>query len=128
MRFVSLALVLSGVTASAHHSVDRTYDLKREVELKGMLRQVLLRNPHSFLQIEVLDQDGKTRTWALEFPKGRGTLLKQGIQPGTLKAGDQVTITLNPPRMSADNRGYLVALHRESDGFEWRSKTKRHQS
>jgi len=108
MKFATLALALSGVTASAHHSVDRTYDLKREVE--------------------VLGQDGNTQMWALEFPKARGTLLKQGIQPGTLKAGDQVTITINPPLKSTANRGNIVTFRRESDGFEWRAKAKRNQS
>jgi len=127
MKLVTLALVLGG-TLYAHHSVDRTYDLKQEVRIEGKIRQLLLRNPHSFLQIEAPDPSGGTQIWTLEFPKGASTLLKQGIEPGTLKIGDQITITLNPSFKSADHRGNMVTLRRSSDGFEWSAKTKRKQS
>ena len=93
--------------------------------MKGTIRQLLLRNPHSFLQIEVMDQDGKAQIWSLEFPKGANSLRKQGIQPGTLKNGDRVAITINPSFKPAEKRGNVVSLHRESDGFQWSAKVKR---
>lgn len=128
MKFVRLALALSGVAASAHHSVESTYDLKHAVEIKGTIRQVLLRNPHCFLQIEAPDEAGTMQIWSLEFPKGANSLREQGIQPGTLKTGDRVTVTLNPAFKLADKRGNLVTLRRESDGFEWTAKAKRRRS
>jgi Family of unknown function (DUF6152) len=124
MKLVALALALSGVTLSAHHSIDSTYDLKQEVRLEGRIIQVLLRNPHSFLQVEYPDQDGKIKRWALEFPKGAKSLLKQGIHPGTLKVGDRVTITMNPSRKPGAAVGSLVTLRRASDGFEWSARMK----
>jgi hypothetical protein len=124
MKLLTWGLVLSAVTTSAHHSLEGSFDLKKEVRLEGKIRQILLRNPHSFMQIEMPDQDGKAQIWTLEFPKGAKALLKQGIQPGTLKVGDQVTITMNPSFKPADKRGNMVTLYRASDGFEWSAKLK----
>ena len=124
MKLAALAVALSGVTAAAHHSLETTYDLKHEVRLEGRIIQVLLRNPHSFLQVEVPDQNGTVRRWALEFPRGSKSLRKQGIGPGTLKAGDQISVTMHPPRRSGATLGSLVELHRPSDGFEWSARVK----
>jgi hypothetical protein len=126
MKLVPFVMAFAGM-ASAHHSLGATYDLKKEVKLEGKLIQILLRNPHSLLQIEVRDQDGKIQRWALES-KGAKSLLKEGIEPGTLKTGDQVSVTVNPPLRRADNRGNLTTLHRESDGFDWSAKKKRKRS
>jgi hypothetical protein len=127
MKPAALLLVLSSVTSSAHHSLGATYDLKNELKLEGKIVGVLLRNPHSFLQIDAPDQDGTVQRWALEWSSAN-SLAKQGVQPGTLKAGDQVTITINPPSKLSDKRGNLVELHRASDGLEWRAKRKQKRS
>src|SRR5258706_16461046 len=72
-------LAFAAVTAQAHHSLERSNDLKREVTLQGSIIQVLMRNPHSILQINVLDKDGNAQRVPLEFPKGLSTLRKQGV-------------------------------------------------
>ncbi|MCU1337341.1 MAG: hypothetical protein JWO19_2922 [Bryobacterales bacterium] len=128
MKLVPFVLAFAGM-AYAHHSLQGSFDLKREVRLEGKIIQIFLRNPHSFLQIDVPDPDGNMQRWSLEFPKGAKSLLKEGIEPGTLKVGDRVTVTANPylkPR--ATSFGSLVALHRESDGFDWNAKMKRKRS
>src|SRR4051812_18057783 len=121
MKFRVLALRLAwlGVSSDvvAHHNVARTYDLKREFKLEGKIRQLLLRNPHSFLQLEVRDQDGNVQLWSLEFPNGANSLRKQGIVPGALKSGDEVTVAVNPSQHSttaSDKRGNIITLHRTS--------------
>ena len=127
-RLALAAMALSSLTAYAHHSLERTYDLKNEVILEGKILQILLRNPHSFLQFEVLDRDGNKQRWALEFSKGANSLRKQGIMPETLKIGDEVTITMNPSLKPGERRGIIKTLHRESDGFEWDTNVKQHRS
>jgi hypothetical protein len=112
-------LPASAVIAHAHHSLERSNDLKKEVRLHGTIIQVLMRNPHSFLQIEVPNEDGSLQRVALEFPKGANALRKQGINADTLKLGDNVTITMNPPLTARRGVANLKTLRRESDGFEW---------
>jgi hypothetical protein len=126
MRLGALALAMTGmaVTTYAALSLDSAYDLKKEVTLEGKIGNVLLRNPHSFLQIEVAGKDGTTERWVLEWNSAT-SLRKRGIKSGTLMAGDQVTFTIHPPRKPPHNRGMLAALHRESDGFDWSSKTRK---
>jgi hypothetical protein len=111
-------VLIFGVAAFAHHSLGATYESDKEVKLEGKIVQLLLRNPHSFLQIDVPDKDGTLQRWSLEW-RSTGQLGQAGIKRDTLKAGDDVVITANPSRTKGDNRGALKTLHRTSDGFGW---------
>jgi hypothetical protein len=113
---IACALVF-GAVASAHHSLAATY-LDKEVKLEGKILDLLLRNPHSFLQIEAPDEAGVMQRWSLEW-RSSGQLGQVGIKRDTLKVGDEVTITMNPSRTAGDHRGALKTLHRKSDGFGW---------
>jgi Family of unknown function (DUF6152) len=117
LGLVMTAVSLSSGTAHAHHSLAATY-LDKEVRLEGKILDLLLRNPHSFLQIEATDENGIMQRWSLEW-RSSGQLGQQGIRRDTLKVGDEVTITMNPSRTPGDHRGALKTLHRKSDGFGW---------
>jgi hypothetical protein len=113
-----VAVVLGCAAAWAHHSLGATYDGNKVVTLDGKILQLLLRNPHSFLQIEAPDENGVMQRWSLEW-RSAGSLGQQNIKRDTLKAGDAVVVTMNPSRTPGDHRGALVTLHRKSDGFGW---------
>jgi hypothetical protein len=119
-----LSIVTAGVFFAAadrtfaHHSLSATYQSDKEIKLEGTIVEILLRNPHSFLQVEAPDESGQMQRWSLEW-RSSGQLGQQGIKRDTLKIGDAVTITLNPSRTPADHRGALKTLHRKSDGFGW---------
>ena len=117
LGLVMTAVSLSSGTAYAHHSLAATY-LDKEVRLEGKILDLLLRNPHSFLQIEATDENGIVQRWSLEW-RSSGQLGQQGIRRDTLKVGDEVTIPMNPSRTPGDHRGALKTLHRKSDGFGW---------
>ncbi len=110
--------LIFGIAAFAHHSLGATYEADKEVKLEGKIVQLLLRNPHSFLQIDVPEKDGTMQRWSLEW-RSSGQLGQAGIKRDTLKAGDEVVVTVNPSRTKGDNRGALKTLHRTSDGFGW---------
>ena len=122
MKLKLLASLIAGAFlfsafAFAHHSLAATY-LDKEVTLEGKILDLLLRNPHSFLQIEAPDENGVMQRWSLEW-RSSGQLGQQGIKRDTLKVGDEVIVTINPSRTPADHRGALKTLHRKSDGFGW---------
>lgn len=117
----SAGVFLAGVTAYAHHSLSATYYADKEVTLDGKIEQILLRNPHSFLQIDAPDEAGVMQRWSLEW-RSSGQLGQQGIKRDTLIVGDEVVITMNPSRTPGDHRGALKTLHRKSDGFGWGTK------
>lgn len=112
------ALLLSGIAAYAHHSLGATYDANKTIQVDGKILQLLLRNPHSFLQVEGPDDKGVMQRWSLEW-RSAGSLGQQNIKRDTLKSGEEVVITMNPSRTPADHRGALLTLHRKSDGFGW---------
>lgn len=119
---LGLAGILAfGMAAYAHHSLGATYEQDKEIKLEGKIAQLLLRNPHSYLQVDVPDKDGTLQRWSLEW-RSTGQLGQAGIKRDTLKAGDEVVVTANPSRTKGDFRGALKTLHRTSDGFGWGTK------
>ena len=110
--------MLSGVTASAHHSQAAQYDTSKKVTIEGTMVQFQFRNPHSFIQVEAPDETGQVVRWSIEWG-GSGQLTGQGVTRTTLKYGDVVTITANPSRTPNDHKLHMVTLHRKSDGFGW---------
>jgi hypothetical protein len=117
---VAAVLALSSL-AYAHHSTSATYHTEQVVTLKGKIARILLRNPHSFLQLDAPDEKGVMQRWSLEW-RSSGQLGQAGIKRDTLKVGDEVIIEMNPSRTPEDHRGALKSLHRESDGFGWGDK------
>jgi len=118
---IAAGTFLIGSAAYAHHSLSATYYPDKEVTLDGKIAQLLLRNPHSFLQIDAPDESGTMQRWSLEW-RSSGQLGQQGIKRDTLVVGDEVIITMNPSRTVGDHRGALKTLHRKSDGFGWGTK------
>src|ERR1044071_5337878 len=118
-----VAVLVSGATLYAHHSIAATYDGTKEVKLVGKIVEFDFRNPHAFVHVEAPDAKGVMQRWAVEWG-GAASLGGQGVTRTTLKAGDQVVITGNPAR-GLDNGVFRVkmnTLFRKSDGFGWGTK------
>ena len=118
LTLIFAATMIFAVAAWAHHSLGATYDGNKTVTLDGKIVQLLLLNPHSFLQVEAPDEKGVMQRWSMEW-RSAGSLGQQGIKRDSLKAGEDVVVTANPSRTPGDHRGALVTLHRKSDGFGW---------
>jgi hypothetical protein len=88
-----LALLLAA-TAAAHHSF-AMFDQSKQVELKGTVSEFQWTNPHAFIHIAVPNQAGGVDTWQVEL-NSPNNLRRQGWKSTSLKAGDQVTLVLNP--------------------------------
>ena len=88
---VAAALVLAAVRASAHHSFAAEFDSEKPITVKGVITQVRLENPHSWFFLDATGPDGKVEKWAFEASTP-SSLIRSGFKPGTVKAGDEVTI------------------------------------
>jgi Family of unknown function (DUF6152) len=89
-----LGLLVSGVPALAHHSVQAEFDLNKPLTITGVVTKVEWINPHSYLYLDVKDDGGNVKHWAFEMA-GPGALRRAGLSRadrGGLKAGDTVTI------------------------------------
>ena len=117
---VGVALA-AGTPLLAHHSFAAAYDAEHKVEIQGVMTELVWRNPHSFMKVDVTDKDGATKTWTLEW--GSITQLAQNqITRTSLKPGDRLLITGQPARDSASPRVLIQTVKRLSDGWEWKGK------
>ena len=107
-----------GAQVYAHHSFAATYIEDQAVTIEGELVQLLFRNPHSFVQVTVMEADGSMARWAVELG-GAAQLGDQGVTRETLKLGDHLVISGNPGRNPSDHRVRMISLRRPSDGFGW---------
>jgi hypothetical protein len=112
-----LTMLGSGVAARAHHSFSATYNEREEITIEGTMVQFSFRNPHSFVQVEVADENGGTVRWTVEWA-GTAQLRNTGVENDTLRYGDQVVITGNPGRRPGETRLRMRTVSRP-DGFTW---------
>jgi Family of unknown function (DUF6152) len=115
---VVVITLASGAEVSGHHSFAATYIETQSVTIEGQLVQFLLRNPHSFVHVNVKGPDGSMVRYVVEW--GSPTQLGgQGVNRDTLKPGDHVIISGNPGRNPADHRVRLLSFKRPKDGWTW---------
>jgi hypothetical protein len=114
----ALAALALDVRVLAHHSFAATYLEEKSVTIEGTLVQFLLRNPHSFVHVDVKDTDGSSVRYVIEWGSP-AQLGGQGVTRDTLKPGDHVIISGNPGRDPADHRVRLLQFRRPKDGWTW---------
>ena len=87
-------VALISTPAFAHHGRGATY-AKKEISLKGTVKEVLWRNPHIAIFLDVKDENGKVTTWAIEH-SNVSQLARLGYSKTTLRPGMEVTAVFNP--------------------------------
>jgi hypothetical protein len=74
----------------AHHSFAAEYDATKAVRVTGVISKVEWTNPHSYLYIDVKDDQGSV-TWTCEGG-APNALSRRGFRKNDIKIGDTVTI------------------------------------
>jgi hypothetical protein len=97
---LALGAVLVGRPALAHHSFAPHFDASKPVSISGTVTEFEARNPHSYLHISAVDENGKTREYVCES-HGVTQLSRTGLTPATLKAGTKIRVTGSLSRHSA---------------------------
>ena len=115
---VLAATIVVGSPAYAHHPFAATYLEDKTTQVEGKLVSFVLRNPHSFIQVEAKDDKGQIQRWTIEWA-GAAQLETQGVNGNTLKYGDVVTISGNLGRVSEDHEIRLISLLRQRNNFRW---------
>src|SRR5262245_65563295 len=86
-----LLLALSATNALAHHSFAPHFDANKKVNISGTVKEYEARNPHSYLHVDAVDENGRTREYVCEW-HGVTQLSRIGITRQHLKAGTRVRI------------------------------------
>jgi hypothetical protein len=108
-----LASSLSLFQAGAHHSA-AMFDDQVVLTLKGTVTKFDYLNPHSWLYVNVENEDGTVTEWGFELD-APPRLRRVGVSPTFWRQGDRIVLKTNPLR---DGRpaGHLVgALAAEPD-------------
>ena len=85
------AVLLGGGSAKAHHSFAAEFDAQKPLTLKGTVVKWEMINPHGWITIDVVGQDGKTTQWMVETSNPNG-LMRLGWTKHSLKPGDEITV------------------------------------
>jgi hypothetical protein len=107
MRLAVLITLIAAAPLSAHHSY-AAFDRTRQVTLSGVVKEFQWNNPHSWIQVHVTDDKGKTTEWGIECGSPN-MMARTGWKSSTLKAGDKVTAVVNPLKDGRAN-GSLVKI------------------
>jgi hypothetical protein len=85
------ALILAAAPAWAHHAFAAEFDAKRPVHLEGVVTQVELINPHTWIHVDVKTPDGKVTPWMIEAGSPN-VLLRRGFNKNTVPKGTPVVV------------------------------------
>ena len=92
--FVAAVALSTPQRLGAHHG-SAAFDSGKMVVLKGTVKEWLYSNPHCLLKLDVTGPDGKVVQWIAEG-QAPNTIFPAGYRKDSFKAGDQVTITVEP--------------------------------
>ncbi len=102
---LGLIALLTAATATAHHSA-AMFDRDKQVSLNGTIVQFEWTNPHSWIQIDVPNENGGTDRWSVEC-NSPNNLVRMGWKSTSLKPGDKVTILIHPLRNGEKGGSFL---------------------
>jgi len=118
--FASLVFLAGAGRLFAHHSFTAAYEPGKRVEIEGVVKEFVWRNPHSYVRLEITDKSGKAEVWTLEW--GSSTQLSAAKYPvtrTTLKFGDHIIASGEPGRDPEARRVRIFSIKRPVDGWEW---------
>jgi hypothetical protein len=94
------ALAFAPSSSYAHHSF-AMFDQNKQVTLNGVVREFQWTNPHSWLQLKVMNAaSGEVEDWSIEMIS-TSILGRMGWKKNSLKPGDAVVVVINPVRNGA---------------------------
>jgi hypothetical protein len=114
-RLCLLLVLLFTSQAWAHHS-DAGIDITSVVAFEGTVTEFSWRNPHIYVLVEVVDDQGEVSGKTVEWDVQMGPVnvnSRRGWRKDTLQVGDRVTVRVHA---SADGRPYGVVESIDKEG------------
>ena len=87
----ALALLMTAGSASAHHAFSAEFDANAPVRLTGTVTKMEWINPHSWIHIDVINEEGDVEAWMVEGG-APNAILRRGFTADSLKAGTVILV------------------------------------
>ncbi|MEJ1965088.1 MAG: DUF6152 family protein [Gammaproteobacteria bacterium] len=89
-------IVAFSTPAFVHHS-GAMFDREKTITVTGTVTEFNWTNPHASFRVDVPNDKGQTESWAIEM-NSPNNLVHIGWKRSSIKAGDKVTVKINPLR------------------------------
>jgi hypothetical protein len=109
---VTICAIAFALPAWSHHS-HGNYVTDTFIDLQGVVKEVHLVLPHSWVYLEIKDEKGESQLWALEAT-GRAQLQGMGVDRDYVKVGDPVKVRCH--RLKDGSNGCLLGFLKAKDG------------
>jgi hypothetical protein len=104
-----LSFTMLKLTASyAHHNQFQGFDNEKEQVVTGTVEQFAWQNPHAYIYV-ASGEGNEARPWRIET-LSIAFMRQMGWGPDTIRAGDDVTVTINPSRTAGRATGWLIDI------------------
>ena len=107
----ALSILSAARVTTAHHSHGNYTDTFTDIE--GVVKEVVLVAPHSWVYMEVKNRAGEMEIWALEATSRAG-LERFGVTRDSVKPGDKIKARCHPLRDGS--HGCLLGFLKAGDG------------
>ena len=111
LSFAVIVMFAFALSSAAHHSHGAYNDTF--MDIAGVVKEVHLVVPHSWIYLEVKDEKGEPQVWALEAT-GRTGLQRVGVTADYVKPGD--TVKARCHRLRDGSNGCLLGFLKAKDG------------
>jgi len=91
LAMAGLGLLLAAAPVWAHHAFAAEFDSKKPVKLRGTITKMEWINPHSWIHINVKNDDGTNTEWMVEGGTPN-TLFRRGITKDSLAVGTEILV------------------------------------
>src|SRR6266550_2373315 len=108
----AIAAFAFALPAWSHHS-HGNYNTDSFIDLQGVVKELHLVVPHSWIYLEVKDAKGESQMWALEAT-GRTGLQRVGVTADYVKPGD--TVKARCHHLRDGSNGCLLGFLKAKDG------------
>ena len=92
LLIVWVAMLATAFPVVSHHSVWAEFDNNNPLELRGRFIEMDWVNPHSWVHLEVIAEDGTMTVWAAETPPPN-QLIRMGWRRSDLQEGDEIIVS-----------------------------------
>jgi hypothetical protein len=91
ITIATMAMLLAGSAAWAHHAFEAEFDANKHVTLRGRVTQVEWINPHVWIHLDVKGQDGAMVSWMVEGGPPNA-LIRRGWNKRSLPEGTEIVV------------------------------------